>query len=45
MFVKQIRLILALKHAKNDNMPNEIVPHLYLGSIGAAMTKANLKSL
>jgi protein-tyrosine phosphatase len=41
--VHQVRLLLALKHAKTDNQASEIFPHLYLGSIGAAMSKKNLQ--
>lgn len=41
----QIRMILALKYAKTDNMPSEILENLYIGSVGAAMNKKNLKDL
>ena len=34
-----------MKHAKNDAQPQQIVPNLYLGSIGAAMNKAILQEL
>ena len=37
--LQQVRIILALKHAKTDGQPSEIYSHLYLGSIGAAMNK------
>ena len=42
--LQQIKLILALKHAKTDNQLSEIFPHLYLGSIGGSMSKKNLAS-
>ncbi|OMJ78558.1 hypothetical protein SteCoe_21580 [Stentor coeruleus] len=42
--LQQVKLILALKYAKNDNQAAEILPHLYLGSVGAAMHKKNLQS-
>ena len=37
--MKQIRMILALKYCKTDNCPSEVVPGLFIGSIGAAMSK------
>ena len=43
--IKQIKMILAFKYAKNDSSPSEIFPYLYLGSVGAAMHKSNLQSL
>lgn len=43
--LQQVRIILALKHAKTDGQPAEIYPHLYLGSVGAAMSKNNLQRL
>jgi protein phosphatase slingshot len=43
--LQQVRIILALKHAKTDGQPSEIYSHLYLGSIGAAMNKNNLSRL
>jgi protein-tyrosine phosphatase len=43
--LQQVRMILALKHAKTDGQPAEIFNHLYLGSVGAAMNKNNLKRL
>ena len=43
--LQQVRIILALKHAKTDGQPSEIYSHLYLGSIGAAMNKNNLNRL
>ncbi|CAG9330850.1 MKP2_12 [Blepharisma stoltei] len=41
----QIRMILALKYAKTDNQPSEVLENLYIGSVGAAMCKKNLKDL
>ena len=29
----------ALQYTKTDKYPNEIIPHLYLGSVGAALSK------
>ena len=43
--LQQIKLVLALKYAKNDNIPSEIFSHLYLGSVGAAMNKNNLMGI
>jgi len=43
--LQQVRIILALKHAKTDGQPAEIYPFLYLGSVGAAMNKNNLQRL
>ena len=41
--MKQIRMFLALKYCKTDNIPSEVVPGLFIGSIGAAMCKNKLK--
>lgn len=40
--MKQIRMFLALKYCKTDNIPSEVVPGLFIGSIGAAMSKNKL---
>jgi len=40
--MKQIRMFLALKYCKTDNIPSEVLPGLYIGSIGAAMSKTVL---
>ena len=37
-------MFLAMKHAKTDSVPMEIIPGLFLGSIGAAMSKRNLQT-
>jgi hypothetical protein len=42
--MKQIRMFLALKYCKTDNQPSEVIEGLYIGSIGAAMSKTNLKN-
>ena len=39
-----IRFMLALRHAKNDHDPVEVTPGVFLGSIGAAMTKSVLNA-
>lgn len=43
--VQQIRTVLAFKHLKNDREPAMISEGLYLGSIGAAMSKETLTRL
>ncbi|OMJ80961.1 hypothetical protein SteCoe_18668 [Stentor coeruleus] len=43
--MKQIRMFLALKYVKTDNIPAEVVPGVYIGSIGAAMCKGKLKEV
>ena len=43
--MKQIRMFLALKYCKTDNTPSEVVPGLFIGSIGAAMSKSKLKEV
>ncbi|XP_057872659.1 dual specificity protein phosphatase 1 isoform X1 [Cryptomeria japonica] len=42
---KFIRALYLAKYVKNDNIPCEIEPGLFLGSIGAAQNKSVLKSL
>jgi hypothetical protein len=42
--VKQIRMFMALKYCKTDNVPAEVLPGLYIGSIGSAMNKNRLKA-
>lgn len=39
----EIKALFAIKHMKNDGLPMEIIPNLYLGSIGAAFSKKNLQ--
>ena len=41
----QLRLIFAVRHAQNDPLPAQLMDHLFLGSIGAAMNKVGLKDL
>ena len=41
----QIKALCALRLAKQDNQPAEVVEGLYQGSIGAALNKDNLKKL
>lgn len=43
--VQHIRMLFALKKSQSDPHPAMLLDHLYLGSIGAAMHKAALKSL
>ena len=43
--MQQIRMFLALKHYKTDNTPAEVLERVYIGSIGAAMSKNKLKDL
>lgn len=43
--MKQIRMFLALKYCKTDNNPSEVVPGVFIGSIGAAMSKNKLKDI
>lgn len=38
----QIKALVALKMQKQDNIPAEVHPGLFLGSIGSALHKANL---
>jgi hypothetical protein len=43
--MKKIRMFLALKYCKTDNIPSELLPGLFIGSIGAAMCKTKLQDL
>jgi hypothetical protein len=43
--MKQIRMFLALKYCKTDNIPAELIPGLFIGSIGAAMSKSKLQEI
>ena len=38
----QIKALVALKLTQEDSEPSEIIPNLYLGSIGAALSKKTL---
>ena len=39
---KQVKLLLALKFKREDNIPAEFIPRIYIGSIGAALNKYQL---
>jgi len=41
----EIKAIVAINHMRNDGRPAEIVPGLYLGSVGAALSKKTLLGL
>ena len=43
LFTK-LTIIFAAKYIKEDNMPIEVIDNLYIGSIGAALSKDNLKN-
>lgn len=43
--IQRIRALLALNKLKNDREPAQIIEGLYLGSIGAAMSKDTLQNL
>lgn len=43
--VQRVRLMIALQQAKTDPTPAMLLDYLYIGSVGAAMHKATLKSL
>lgn len=45
IIMTEIKAIFAIKHMKTDNIPAEIIPGLYLGSIGAAFSRKNLQDL
>lgn len=38
----QIKALVALKMQKQDNLPSEVSPGVFLGSIGAALSKSTL---
>lgn len=40
---KKLRMMMALKLCKEDNTPNEVIPGLFIGSIGSALNKTALK--
>lgn len=42
--MQQIRMFMALKHFKTDGVPIEVVENVFLGSIGAAMSKKRLQN-
>ncbi len=42
---KKLRMMMALKFCKEDNVPNEVIPGLFIGSIGSALNKPILKDL
>ena len=41
--MEQIKLIMVVKLLKDDGKPVEVIPNLYIGSIGTAYSKENLK--
>jgi len=41
----EIKAIVAINHMRNDGRPAEIIPGLYLGSVGAALSKKTLLGL
>ena len=43
--IEKVRIYTAIKLSKTDNMPAEILPGVYIGSVGAAMSFGILKSL
>jgi hypothetical protein len=43
--MKKIRTMMIIKHCKEDNLPNEVIPGLFIGSIGSAMNKTILQEL
>lgn len=44
-FFLQVKALMALKHKKNDSQPAQIMDNIYLGSIGAALSKPTLQTL
>lgn len=40
--VTSIKALVAIKHMKTDPLPIEIIPGLYIGSVGAAFNKKSL---
>jgi protein-tyrosine phosphatase len=43
--ISEIKALVAINHMRNDGRPQEIVPGLYLGSVGAALSKKILLEL
>ena len=43
--VRKIQMLFALKHFKTDWMPAQVLENLFLGSVGAAMSKKTLQEL
>lgn len=41
--ITKVKMLLALKFKKDDGIPSEVVPGVYIGSIGAALNKAYLQ--
>jgi hypothetical protein len=41
--LEQIKLMLIVKMLKEDGHPIEVIPNLYIGSMGGAFSKDNLK--
>lgn len=42
---KKLRMMMALKYCREDNFPDEVIPGLFIGSIGSALNKPVLKDL
>ncbi len=42
MYMLAIKSMVAMKLTREDNEPSEIVPHIYLGSVGCAFDKKSL---
>jgi protein-tyrosine phosphatase len=42
--IRQVKILLALKFKKDDPIPSELIPGLFIGSIGAALNKEFLIS-
>ncbi|EAS02295.1 tyrosine phosphatase (macronuclear) [Tetrahymena thermophila SB210] len=45
MIFQQVKILYALQYTKTDKYPNQIIPNLYLGSVGAALSKDVLVEL
>ena len=43
LLYKKLSLIFAMKYVENDPYPIQVIENLYIGSIGAALSKANLQ--
>ncbi|KAL4489447.1 hypothetical protein ABPG72_002743 [Tetrahymena utriculariae] len=45
MIFQQVKILYALQYTKTDKYPNQIIPNMYLGSVGAALSKDVLVEL
>ena len=43
--VKRIRMMMIIRHCTEDNEPHEVIPGLFIGSIGASLNKTLLKQV